>query len=262
MKNYIAYDIDLSKIPINIRKTFIIDDFLIKEKILVKENNEELVNIKTNKDIRVKAFWEDKINYNIEDKELRYLINLEWNLLQEYMFNNPDFCIKVRKTVYKKLIKVSKYLKDKWYILIIKIWYRPLEVQKKLFNEVYKYIEKKHNNLEKTEIYKITCDYVSDPDNFIPPHSTWWAIDLMIEDLEWNQIDMWSPINYPWEESNITYDKISLKQKQNRDILFEAMIKFWFASLASEWWHFSYWDQIWAYFYWKKEAIYWKIANI
>jgi len=258
MKNYINYNIDLSLVPLDIKKTFYIDDNLIKNNVLLKDNNEDLITITYyDNNIKIAPFWEDKEDLsNIDDLELKYLLKLEWDILNDYVKKHPDFWIKVRTGVYEKLIQVNEYFKNKWFEIIIKIWFRPIEVQKKLFEELHKYFLNKFKNLNKDEIYKIVCEYVSDSDNFTPPHSTWWAVDLVLVDKNMNLVDMWYPINFPWEESSITYLWISLKQKQNRFFLCDSMLKFWFTNLASEWWHFSYWDSYWAYFYWKKESMY------
>ncbi len=257
MKNYINYHIDLSNVPLDVKKTFYLDDFLVKDNIQVKDNWEDFVELNWS-DIKIAPFWEDKESTQVQDEEIQSMLDLESNLLTEYIQENWLWII-VRETVANKLKEVNDYFKSKWYQICIKIWYRPLSVQQKLLEHISKYIDNKHPDLSESKRYEITCEYVSDPNNFVPPHSTWWAVDLVLMDLDWNEIDMWSPINYPWEISNITYTDISKETFENRMFLCDTMLKFGFANLSSEWWHFSYWDPIWAYFYWHKESIYWKI---
>lgn len=259
MKNYINYHIDLSKIPLDIRKTFYINDDLIKNKIKVKDNWEKLIKLEKNSLIKIEPFWEDKNDFEIKDKELKYIIDLEWNELNKYLEKNKSYWILVRKGVYDRILKANEDFKKLWYEIVIKIWYRPLEVQKILFDEIKKYIKNKFSNLSENEQYNIICEFISDPNNYTPPHSTWWAIDICLKNLNWEYLDMWRPLNYPWEESNITFNDINNKQKENRMLLCDIMLKNWFANLESEWWHFSYWDPIWAYFYWEEESLYWAI---
>ncbi len=261
MKNYISAHIELSQVPLSIKKTFYLDDILVKDVIEVKDIQEKLVSISPqDENIKIAPFWKDSQNFSdIEDQELQQIIDLEGKILLEYVKTHPSFWISVRETVYDKLREVNNYFKKQWFELVIKIWYRPLEVQKKLFQEIQKYFKNKLPNLSQEAIYKLVCEYVSDGDNFVPPHSTWGAVDVVLIDHLWGEVDMGSPINYPGESSYITYQDISPTQKKNRDFLCDTMLKFWFANLASEWWHFSYGDPIWAYFYGKKESLYNKI---
>lgn len=264
MKNYINFHIDLTHVPVEVKKTFTFDDDLILDQIEVYDNNEPLVEIGPNDpNICIAPFWKDRDNFDIHDEELCQLLELEGKILQEYIQKHPNFWILVRKEVYHKLCEVNLFFKQKWYEWVIKIWYRSIEVQKKLFDEIFAYFSKKlSQNTSSEEIYKITAQYVSDSNVYVPPHSTWWAVDLILVDRFWNEVDMWSQINFPWEISNITYHDITSEQKKNRAFLVDTMISFGFANLATEWWHFSYWDPIWAYFYWKTQSLYGKKEHI
>jgi D-alanyl-D-alanine dipeptidase len=70
-------------------------------------------------------------------------------------------------------------------------------------------------------------------------------------------VDMWCPVNFIGELSHLTSEHITDIHRSNRDILTDTFLEEGFSSLASEWWHFSYWDPHWAKFYGKKEALYW-----
>ncbi len=258
MQNYIWYPINLANVPIEIKKTFNLDDSLVDNYIIKKDNNEKLVEITKNDNILISPFWEDEEKFEIKDKELKEIIELEWKLLKNYVEKN-DFGIYVRESVYYRLKEVNNYLKLNWYQISIKIWYRPLEVQHKLFDDILKYIKNKFPELNYDTHYQIICDYVSDPNNFTPPHSTWGAVDIQLLDTNLNPVDMWSPLNYPWEQSNITFTKLEKHQIKNRWFLQDTMLMFGFANLATEWWHFSYGDPKWAYFYGYSESLYNKI---
>ena len=262
MKNIINYDIDFWKIPLEIKKyLYIHDDLCLNIKINTEYNKEKLVEIKNN-EIICEPFWNDK-KILTWDKELDELTNLEETEMKKYLKNNPNFWIFVRKSVKDKLLKINNKLKSKWYYLAIKIWYRPLEVQKTLLEEALKYFQEKNikEKLWKTidEIYEETIEMISDPNKYVSPHVTWAAVDVILYDKFWKLIDMWCNVNHIWEEANLTTLNITNEQKNNRDILINAFLEEWFSSLSSEWWHFSYWDPYWAKFYWKKEAKYWMI---
>lgn len=259
MKNIINYDIDFTNIPVSVKKyLYIHDDICKKIPINTNSNKENLCEIK-NYEILCEPFWLDDNNFSTWDEELDYLLNLEWEEIKKYVKNNPNFSILVRKKVKEKLLKVNEKLKSKGYILSIKIWYRPFEVQKRLFKKIYEYFQKKFLQDSKESIYNKTIEMISDPNKYISPHLTWWAVDVILYDKNWKVVDMWCPINYIWEKANLTTTEITDTQRKNRDILIDNFLEEWFAPLASEWWHFSYWDQYWAKFYWKKEALYWVI---
>lgn len=262
MKNIISYYIDLSNTPNDVKKTFYFDDEMMSKNIKTNENNEKLINIsKDDQFIKISPFWEDLDNqFHIEDKDLQYIIDLEWKVMKDYVLKHKDFWIKLRLSVYNKLKDVNDFFKKDWFEIVIKAWFRPLEVQNILFWEIFNYNKNKFPNKNQDEIYKETLEFIADWNNFVAPHTTGGAIDMiLVETKTQKEVDMWSPINYPWIESYITFNDLTKKQLQNRQYFLDTMIKFWFANLASEWWHFSYWDHIWAMFYWKKETLYDKI---
>jgi len=263
MKNIIADHIDLSRIPLDLRKTFHIDDFLIKKEVQITDNGEKLITINAkNPDIKIAPFWEDTPgNLQVADQELQYMIDLEGILMEQYVLNHPDFWVQLRESVYDKVLQAQKIFKNSWAELVLKIGYRPAEVQRGLFSEIHQYFAKKHPDLEPQKVYALTCEFVSDVDTFTSPHVTGGALDAILKDSKTGQeLDMWSPINYPDTVSYYTYADISAQARKNRDFFCDTMLAVGFANLASEWWHFSYGDPHWAYFYWKKESLYSMIA--
>ncbi len=253
MKNIINYPINFANIKDNEKIYLYIHDDLLKN-YPCKCINDKLVDIK-NFEIKISPFWEDKILLTW-DKEIDYLLNLEKQEMEKYLNKHSNFWIKVRKQVKEKLLNVNNYFKSKWFELVIKIWYRPVEVQYLLFKKVYSFFSKKYVKLSSLEIYEKTTEFIADPDRFIAPHTTWGAIDLILLDKKWNEVDMWCKVNFIWEKANMTTTNITDQQKNNREFLSFWMLKFWFANLASEWWHFSYWDAYRAFFYWKKSSLY------
>jgi len=162
----------------------------------------------------------------------------------------------VRKTVYDMLMKAKKNLPED---LTFKIWdaYRPLALQKEIY---YKYKDMlietfDLQNLNEEEQENIIRNYVSlpkeDPD--IPPlHATGGAIDLTLTRIsDGKDLDMGVPFD---SFSDLTAtdafeaDGMDSIIRDNRRILYNAMIKAGFTNLPSECWHFEYGNRNWAYY--------------
>lgn len=255
MKNIINSPLNFSEIPNSIKRYLYIHNDLYRWIKINKTTSEEKIVEVDQNDILVLPFWEDEL-LSSSDPIINDLVNLEAKLLKIYLEKNPNFWIFVRQTVLEKLKKIRQLLQYQWYDFAIKIWYRPLSVQKKLFEKVYSYFADLHTHLSDSEIYEMTSTMVSDPSMNIPPHSTWWAVDVVLLDEHNKIVDMGCPVNFIWEKANWTSNSITHRQQKNREILCDAFYSQWFSSLASEWWHFSYWDPYWAKFYWRDEALY------
>ena len=169
----------------------------------------------------------------------------------------------VRKEVLDKLLIAKNYLPKNY---TLKIWdaYRPLELQNRLYNmyknKIIEFFDIK--NLSIIEQDKIISNYVSLPneDENIPPlHTTGGSIDLTIVNTKTNkELDLGISFD---EFSNITnsdsYEKKGMDKRirNNRRMLYNAMIKAGFTNLPSEIWHYDYGNRAWAY-YMNKPAIY------
>lgn len=126
------------------------------------------------------------------------------------------------KEAAESLVKVNQYLKKK-YNLRLKIFdgYRPLFVQKKM--------------------WAIMPDerYVANPAKG-SRHNRGCAVDLTLVDSLGNELDMGTPYDDFTEKSQIDYKNLPERVLQNRKILQEAMTKFNFLPMRTEWWHFDY----------------------
>ncbi len=257
MKNYIYKQIELDLIPVSERSKYYFDDYLVAAIKGFSQDSEEMVEVKPDKlPFLVEPFWEDK-EIKVNDLDLQTMLNKEGLFFRKYIDKHPNFSFFLREKVVQKLIKVQNQL-PKHLKLVLKAGYRPLEVQRELFTDNLIYFKNKFPEKTEQELYKMNLEFVADPDNFIPPHSTGAAIDLYLLDNRSNQpLDMGSPINYPddlswtWNIENLTK-----AQAENRKFLTETMLKYSFANLASEWWHYSYGDQYWALFYNQNECLY------
>ncbi len=70
-------------------------------------------------------------------------------------------------------------------------------------------------------------------------HSRGSTVDLTIIKKDGGFVDMGGTFDLFSEISHPDYKKISKKQKKNRKILHDAMVKAGFVGLDSEWWHFT-----------------------
>ncbi len=126
------------------------------------------------------------------------------------------------KEAAEQLVKVNQYLKSK-YNLRIKIYdgYRPLSVQKKM--------------------WEIVPDerYVANPSKG-SRHNRGCAVDLTLIDSLGNELDMGTPYDDFSEKSHIDYKNFPEQILKNRELLQEAMTRFGFIPLKTEWWHFDY----------------------
>ena len=74
-------------------------------------------------------------------------------------------------------------------------------------------------------------------------HTRGSTVDLTIIKKDGGFVDMGGTFDLFSEISHPDYKKISKKQKKNRKILHDAMVKAGFVGLDSEWWHFTLKDE-------------------
>lgn len=167
-------------------------------------------------------------------------------------------CCKIRTGTAKRLITALEMLPSGLTFKVYDAW-RSAEVQQTLFDRQMKENIKRGFSEEQAIIE--TRKFVSHPsyDERQPAvHSTGGAIDLTIVDIKTGcelnmgtEFDDFSPKAYTayFENSNDT------EIRNNRRLLYHAMISAGFTNLPSEWWHFDYGDAFWA-FYKKSPIIY------
>jgi len=200
----------------------------------IQENNEEIIEIKT-----------DQFSYGYhKDKQ-----DLAQQLQNKIM---------ARSTVINKLHAVQQTIakhNPNW-ILHVYEGYRTSKIQTQRFLKRMAHIcqEKFYTNAE--DLYEKIHETVAVPS--VAGHPTGGAVDVVILDNTTGiQIDFGSPI---YDYSNGLYKSfhpdLTAEQKNNRKILRDAMMQNDFAPFDGEYWHFSYGDQEWATFYNKPFAIY------
>lgn len=215
---------DFQNLEINQKPYWYIPEEICYQITLV-ENNEPIVNLK-------QLLKDKKSNIIIANKK----------------------SVMIRKKVADLILKAETLLPNNLTFYITDL-HRPLSLQKRLFNQIKKEIQKNNPTYTPKRLWQEVTKYIADPDG-CPPHSTGGAIDITISDHKGNQIDMGCPIDTISAKSNTFYPRIKIHQKQNRKLLFDSLTKVGFVNLPTEWWHFSYGEQYWAAFKGKKSTIY------
>ncbi len=180
--------------------------------------------------------------------------NLFYDRTRKNVYKLAKSGCKLRTGVAKRLGLAQKYL-PKGIVLKIKEGYRPIAVQKIIFDEHLKYLRKKYPGKSQKYLKNKAVEYVAPPDN-TPPHSTGGAVDLTLMTKNGKELDMGQTINNSGKESLTDYKHISSRARKNRKILIKAMRQAGFVNYPFEWWHWSYGDRYWAFMKGKKYAIY------
>ena len=162
----------------------------------------------------------------------------------------------VRKTVYEKLINVSKRLKavDPNYKLWVGYAFREMKVQQAIFEQILE--EFKDQFDDELELYERIHERIAIPT--VAGHPTGGAVDVAIfDESKGDSIDFGTALD-DLTTDLIYYDRddISEEARENRRILREAMMAEGFAPYDGEWWHFCYGDKEWAFYYKKNKALY------
>jgi len=147
--------------------------------------------------------------------EIRYATDR--NYFKKRLYEN-DKCI-LRYGTAKKLIKANEYLMSFGYKL--KVWdaYRPLSVQ------------------------KLMWDQIKD-ENFIAPpwrgsiHNRGAAVDVTLVKISGEEVEMPTDFDDFTEKASIYFNDCSVNALFHRELLAEAMTHNGFKRIESEWWHF------------------------
>jgi len=181
----------------------------------------------------------------------------EGGMYADYIANHPEYDgVYVRSQLLDHLEKAAESLPER-YKLVIRAGHRPYEVQKRLLKDVMNDYKKDNSPVTDEEALKHARMYVSDPDIKLPPHCCGAAIDVDMFDTNTGQlVDFGSPMNEDSDISHLYSDRITSKQKDNRQLLLTTMLNADFSSYYGEWWHYSYGSEQWAWFYRKDSCLY------
>ncbi len=167
----------------------------------------------------------------------------------------------VRKTVSDMLLTATNSLPAGYKLKIFDAW-RPIAVQKALYDEYYSNLCHKFKGLRKSEaeLRKMALLFVSFPsDNpdFPFVHSTGGAVDLTIVDASERELNMGTDFDdFSDAAHTVYYESTSFYEiRDNRRLLYNTMLSAGFTNYPSEWWHYDFGDRFWAALK-KKESIY------
>lgn len=150
--------------------------------------------------------------------EIRYATKA--NFLHKRLYA-CDACILLPE-VAEALLRANHYFCEQGYRIRIYDCYRPLDVQKKMWEE------------------NPNPAYVANPYTSASVHNRGAAIDITLETREGCFVDMGSDYDYFGREAHIDNASLPAEVIANRKLLHEGMRKFGFQSIRTEWWHFNY----------------------
>ena len=169
--------------------------------------------------------------------------------------------IPVRKTVYRKLINISKKLKqiNRKYSLMVVYGYREMKKQEQYF---YRILEEEKDRFDnEIELYEYIHEKVAVPS--VSGHPTGGTVDIAIYNEETDRIlDFGTEIlDFSTNKCYYNNENISREAIQNRKLLRNLMLGEGFAPYDGEWWHFSFGDKEWAFYYKKDKALFNQISD-
>lgn len=166
--------------------------------------------------------------------------------------SSPHIC--ARESVLKMLLEAEKLI-PKGYRFKVYDAYRPIAVQQALWDYFRAKKVEENPNKNPEEIDKLTAFCVSFPSYYILEpslHNTGGAVDLTIVDPSGKELDMGCKFDEftdkAWTNHFECYED-NEGVRNNRRMLYNAMISVGFTNLPSEWWHFDYGNDKWAWFH-------------
>jgi len=156
--------------------------------------------------------------------EIRYATTN--NFIGEVLYN-CSVCL-LQPEVAEALLKANQFFCEKGYRIKLYDCYRPLDVQKKMWEKVPR------------------PTYVANPDGKGSIHNKGAAVDITLETLEGCFVDMGSDYDFFGRAAHIDNYNFSEEILKHRQLLFEGMRKFGFQTVRTEWWHYSF-KKNWSY---------------
>jgi len=128
----------------------------------------------------------------------------------------------LRYSIAKKLALANEYFLSKGYKIKLFDCYRPLSVQK--------------------QMWEIMPDarYVANPNTSTGSyHNRGAAVDITLIDVNGNELDMGTPFDHFGEKSHFDFAELPAQVIANRIFLRDGMELAGFNGIRTEWWHFS-----------------------
>jgi D-alanyl-D-alanine dipeptidase len=168
----------------------------------------------------------DKVNdttfVNLKSYSNAFVFDMKYatddNFLKAKVYDCAE-CFLRLKTV-KALIKANTKLAQKGYKIKIYDCYRPLDIQKKMWEIVP------------------NPKYVANPKTG-SIHNRGGAVDISLVTLQGEAVDMGTDFDFFGEKASHLYQDLPKNVLQNRKLLKSVMISAGFNSFDSEWWHYN-----------------------
>ncbi len=152
------------------------------------------------------------------DYEIRYATTE--NFMHEKLYD-CGVCL-LQPEVGKALAKANDYFCELGYKIKIYDCYRPLDVQKKMW-----------------QLFP-NPTYVANPYKGGSVHNRGAAVDITLVTLEGCYIEMGSDYDYFGKEAHIDHTQFPPEVLAHRRLFIEGMKRFGFQTVRTEWWHFNY----------------------
>ncbi len=191
----------------------------------IKENNEELVDIKQDKEL----YFSDKLHHR------------------------P--AVYLRKSAYENIKKAQKTLPDNYFFKIYSA-FRPIEEQTQIWNRNYQKVKANNPKLSEQEIVNKIKAICADPRFGFGGHQTGGAVDITLCDANGKDYDMGTACGEVNSKTPTSSIWLTNKQKSNRSILKESLEIAGFKNYPHEWWHFCYGDRMWGAYSKRKDCFY------
>ncbi|MFK7032575.1 D-alanyl-D-alanine dipeptidase [Flavobacterium oreochromis] len=169
-----------------------------------------------------KLVVQDTTLVNLNEYSDDFVLELKYATQDNFLKNKVYDCAAcyLRYKTVVQLIKANQEFKKKGYRIKIFDCYRPLSIQKRMWQIVP------------------DPNYVANPERG-SIHNRGGAVDLTLVDTLGNEVDMGTVFDHFGKESSHTYTNLSKKVLKNRKWLKEVMQKHHFEPLGSEWWHYG-----------------------
>lgn len=164
----------------------------------------------------------------LEDLDSSFIIDLKYatadNFFERALYPIPVCAI--RYETGEKLVRAHEIVKKKGYT--IKVWdaYRPLNVQKKLY-----------------ELFP-GSPFVAKPpkkpisEDFRPRHNNGMAVDITLVDRDGEELEMPSEFDDFTEKANPRGENMTEEARRNINYLMDVMLGLGFRIHEDEWWHY------------------------
>jgi zinc D-Ala-D-Ala dipeptidase len=153
----------------------------------------------------------------------------------------------LRAGLLDRLEQAADLLPEGFHLLIVE-GYRPVETQRRIFDEYRTELRTTYPEMTPDESYIAASRYVSPIE--VAPHTAGAAVDLTLCAPDGTEHDMGTQVNdNPEESGGACYTgaaNISADARTNRKILAAALEPVGLVNYPTEWWHWSYGDRYWA----------------